>query len=357
MNERERELDRARGMEANDERQVRELLAAAGPRPTVGSDDLAAIKAAARAEWLELVAAQRRLPERRTPSSQRLRLGLALAASVMAALFLGWWWTKREAPGVMETVASVERVTGAVHVRGGRPEAEAMRVGTRLPVGALLETSDRIGQPAARLALRLSGGSSLRLDSGTRVRLVSSERLELERGALYLDSGADGAPVEIDTPFGTVRDIGTQFEVRLSEGGEVVRLRVREGKVALEASRGSHAAAGGEELSLRRDGSLSRGTVPSHGTQWDWVLAAAPSFEIEGRSLAAFLEWVGRETGRRVRYESPALEASAATIRLHGTIAELTPEESVSVVLPGSGLAYRLEDGTLLVTRPAAQNS
>jgi hypothetical protein len=350
MTERERELHRGPHLVEDDEREVKDLLVAAGHRPPVPAEDLAAIQAAARVEWLQLVAAEH-------GRGSRARAGLALAASVLIALLLGWWWTTQKAPGVVEVVASVERVTGAVRVEEGQPGAEAMSVGTRLPAGALLETSDRIGQPVARLALRLSGGTSLRLDSGTRVRLVSSERLELERGALYLDSGAAGAALEIDTAFGTVHDIGTQFEVRLSEDSEAVRVRVREGKVALDAEGASHAAAGGEELSLRRDGSVVRATVERHGPDWNWVLAAAPSFEIEGRSLPAYLDWIGRETGWDIRYESAVLEASAKAIRLHGTIADLTPEESLSLVLPGSGLAYALEDGTLLVTRPPAQNS
>jgi hypothetical protein len=36
---------------------------------------------------------------------------------------------------------------------------------------------------------------------------------------------------------------------------------------------------------------------------------------------------------------------------LHGTIEGLAPEEAVSVVLPGSGLAYRVEGATLLLER------
>ncbi|MGH9464714.1 MAG: FecR domain-containing protein, partial [Thermoanaerobaculia bacterium] len=284
----------------------------------------------------------------------------ALAASLLVALLLGWRWTARRAPGSPEMVASVERATGEVRVRNDRGPAEAIGAGTHLPVGALLETSDGGGRSASRALLRLTGGGSVRLDSGTRVRLTSSRQLELVRGALYFDSGAPaaaGGAVEVATAFGIVRDVGTQFEVRLSGERDGVRVRVREGRVALDAEGASHSATGGEELSLRPDGSVVRATVARSGPDWDWVLATAPSFEIEGRSLPAYLDWIGRETGWDIRYESDALAASAKAIRLHGTIAALTLEESLSLVLPGSGLAYRLEDGTLWVTRPPAQNS
>ncbi len=335
-----------------DERQLKSLLLGAGPRSPVPAADLVAIRTAARAAWLELVAAEQRRDQRR-----RARAGLALAASVLIALLLGWWTTRRT-PGVAEWIASVERVAGDVQVRGDRGPAAAVSVGTRLTSNALLETSDGVGQSVGRLALRLTGGGSLRLDAGTRLRLAAERRFELERGALYFDSGgtpAAGSAVEIATAFGTVRDVGTQFEVRLADADQGVRVRVREGRVSVDGDGIVHSAVGGEELRVGRNGSVVRSSVASHGPEWDWVWAAAPGFDIEGRSLAAFLEWIGREEGWRVRYQSPDLEAAAASIRLHGSIEGLTPEESVSVVLPGSGLAYRLEGGTLVVSRP--QNS
>src|SRR2546427_815740 len=81
-----------------------------------------------------------------------------------------------------------------------------------------------------RAALRLDAGPSVRLDAGSDLRLVSAHVLELRRGAVYVDtgarspngsaataSGAEGpaSPIEIRTSLGRVRDVGTQFEVRL----------------------------------------------------------------------------------------------------------------------------------------------
>ncbi|HEX5760947.1 MAG TPA: hypothetical protein VF121_17300, partial [Thermoanaerobaculia bacterium] len=70
-----------------------------------------------------------------------------------------------------------------------------------------------------------------------------------------------------------------------------------------------------------------------------------------GATLAEYLGWLARETGWRVVYEDPSLAALAGTIRLHGTIAGMVPDESASVVLPGSGLAWDLEGGTLRLRR------
>jgi hypothetical protein len=79
------------------------------------------------------------------------------------------------------------------------------------------------------------------------------------------------------------------------------------------------------------------------------VLAAAPGLEIEGQTLRSYLDWVARETGWTVSFTDESLERSAATIILYGTIEGLNPEESLSVILPGSGLDYRVENGSLAI--------
>ena len=53
-----------------------------------------------------------------------------------------------------------------------------------------------------------------------------------------------------------------------------------------------------------------------------------------------------------LRYADEALARSARTIRLHGTIEGLRPDESVGMVLQGSGLDHRSEEGVLLIVRP-----
>jgi hypothetical protein len=125
---------------------------------------------------------------------------------------------------------------------------------------------------------------------------------------------------------------------------------VREGEIRLERNGDAHSAAQGEELRLQRDGTVVAGRVEPFGAAWTWTSEVAPSFDIEGATLEAFLTWISRETGWQVRYADRELEASADKVELRGSIEGLTPGESVSVVLPASGLGYRVDDGTLLVT-------
>lgn len=319
--------------EAGEGGEVARLLAEAGPRPKMSEDDFRQIKRAARAEW-------RAKTGTRTASSRRPVLALA-ATLVLALAAVLLWRAQVQAP---EPALSVVRVDGSVRTA----EGEALRPGGRVIVGATIDT----GQDGSRLALRLADGESLRLDAATRLRYVSEGRFELERGAVYFDSAgaADSRGVRIETSFGAVRDVGTQFEVRIDATTQGrLRVRVREGAVALDHGGVSHSALEGEELRLEADGDVVVAQVAAYGNSWDWVVAAAPALDIAGVSLARYLDWVARETGWRVRFADPELEVLAASVRLQGTIEDLTVDQSLDLVLPGSGLSYRLEEGVLVV--------
>ncbi|MFQ5351097.1 MAG: FecR domain-containing protein, partial [Thermoanaerobaculia bacterium] len=254
----------------------------------------------------------------------------------------------RTVPVTAPVVASVELLTGAVHAGGVE-----LALGGELVAGALVETTGWAGGLPAGTALRLDGGQSLRLAADTRVRLVSARLFELERGTLYVDSDPNAAAggVEVVTSLGTVRDIGTQFEVRLSEGAAAIRVRVREGECSLEAVGESYLAARGEQLSLHGDGSVLHAEIEPYSAEWDWVIATAPGIEIEGRSLGSFLDWVSREMGREVRYMDPQLAEAVRGIRLSGSTASFTPDEALASVLAASNLGHRVENGSILVTR------
>jgi ferric-dicitrate binding protein FerR (iron transport regulator) len=200
----------------------------------------------------------------------------------------------------------------------------------------------------------MSGGVSVRLDAGTRLRLASAQRLVLERGAVYLDSGPaphEAAPLAVATPAGLFAEVGTQFEVRVADGDRpaAARLRVREGRVELRRDGAPVLAGAGEELVVRGDGGLVRRPVAVYGEEWDWVLAAAPRLEIEGLGARRFLEWIARESGRRLEFADARAAAIAEAAVLHGSIAHLDLEEAARVALASCGLGHRVADGALVV--------
>lgn len=313
---------------------IARLLRLAGHRPPIPEWDAAVVKRAAREEWREKVRTRAR-------RAFALRAGGLLAAAVLAmALGLRLW------PPVPEEVASVEAIVGSVQIL----PAPGGEHGNTLFAGTVVATSRAAS--GARAALRLAGGTAVRLDEETRLELVSATVLALEQGAVYVDSGG-GAAVEVRTPLGVARDIGTRFEVRLeaAAGAESsLRIRVRDGVVDLRRGGGSERAGAGAELVVRADGSVERGSAPAYGPDWDWVLASAPAFDIEGRPLRELLDWFAREGGWELRFADAESEGLAA-FTMHGSLAGSEPETGMESLLRGNGLSYRFEGGALIVEK------
>ena len=317
---------------------IARLLDQAGPRPTAPDEREARVRQAVRAHWQAEV----------DVASRRRRLAwaaAALAAAAAIAVMIGWgWWSRAGRPsGPEESNATLLRAEGSVRLAGGG----LLKSGDILAPGGQIETG-----PDGRAALSLSDGSSLRLDSGTRVRLAAGPVLDLDRGSVYVDSGAGHArrnSLEVRTKMGVVRDIGTQFEVRLRD--DELWVSVREGLATLSRAGRSFAAPAGIRLVASVTGGVESRALPVLGPEWDWVLAIAPEFRIEGRTLGAYLDWVARETGWRVQFADPSIARDASTIILHGSVAGLRPDETPPAVLPTCGLRHRLSDSTLVIER------
>jgi hypothetical protein len=322
---------RTEGISSPDEEEVvRRLLERAGPRPPIPEEDLAAISAAARSAWQAEVRRRSRISAR----GPVWALAAGLAAVLAIVLGLAWWRASQSDRALPTVVARVEAVQGAVYF-----ETETLREGETIPQGAALRSRN------GRASLRLPDGTVVRIDADTQVRLASAGALELERGAIYADTAS--GTLEVRTPLGTVRDIGTQFAVRVTE--PALRVQVRDGKVAVERGGQTYVAPAGEELVLRSDGTLEKQKIPAYGPEWNWVLGISAGFDIEGRSLRDFLDWVSRETGWRIALEEGL---AAEGIVLHGSLGELRPDQAPFAVLPGAGLEGELVDGSLIVRRP-----
>lgn len=318
---------------------IARVLQAAGPRERAPAEVERAVREHLRREWREMVAERQ--------GRRRRWTGFALAASVAVAA-VGAWLLAAEPRGVAGPVATVAIALDDVRVHGRWWQGwEAAAAGRVLQAGESVETGTN-----GRAALSLPGIASARLDHDTRLRMVSADLILIDRGALYVDAGAE-SPVDsrlvIETPAGEVRHLGTQYEVRVD--GQAVRLRVREGHVEWRSSSGVvERGDAGEELTIAADGAVSRATVPRYGETWEWIASATPALDIEGRPLTEFLSWAGRELGREVAYETPGLAAEAARIVVHGSVAGLTPVEALDAVLATTSVRGRLVEGRILVS-------
>jgi ferric-dicitrate binding protein FerR (iron transport regulator) len=281
--------------------------------------------------------------------SVRVAMGLTLAAAVVLAVRI---WSPAPSPAASagDVVATVERLDPG----GRRLPAGDESAAHDLTASASIYASDGIATaPDSRLSLRLADGTSLRLDVSSRARLLTAAAIELTAGAVYVDNSQRKQGIEIRTAFGTVQDIGTQFEVRVSRAS--LRVRVRSGRVTVQQGTRKVLGGPGSELMVAADRVETR-DVPAYGPEWAWTATLAPSIGIEGRPLTAVLEELCREHGWTLRYSDPALEREASAALLRGSLEGLTPEDALKAVFTASDFRHRFQQGEVVVIRAESRN-
>jgi len=323
--------------------QIGQLLKLAGRRQMPDPSDMRRARDAARAEWT-LVVRQRAW---RSP----WRIGLGALAAAFCTLALWMWLRTPAAPASLAEVATFQRIAGTVVMTSALGRETVSGPGTRIRPGARIEIADEGGASFA-----LIDGSAVRLDRSTVAVVEDAHRVTLERGAAYVDSGrspGSASSLRIVTRFGAVRHVGTRFEVRLEEAS--MRVRVRDGLVAVERDGTRWNTGAGEALVLARTGTPTRQRIATSGPEWSWADRLSTPFLLEGATVPAFLDWVSREEGWQWEIADAALRARADRIVLHGSIDGLTPEEALSAVLPASGLTYRREGMRLVIAAGRAR--
>jgi ferric-dicitrate binding protein FerR (iron transport regulator) len=317
------------------------LLRRASPRVRPPATAEQAARAALHAQWREMTGQRRR---------RRVYWPLAAAASLALALGVAAVLLRSPEPALQPvTVATAEVVVGTVLLEkpdgaaaGAVAESLQLRTGTGIATRA-----------GSGLAMRWRDGSSVRLDQDTRVRLTAAGDIHLESGRLYVDAeeSTHAAPPVVLTPAGRVRHLGTQYMTAVSPAGTTVS--VRRGRVRLDGPAANAEADAGEQLQVDASGSTRRQAIPTWGDLWQWTQATVPAFPADGRTVADFLDWVSRESGRSITYASPQAERLAQQTELRGRI-DLEPMTALAAILQTSDLGYEVRDGSLLI-RPLAE--
>jgi ferric-dicitrate binding protein FerR (iron transport regulator) len=317
--------------ESNDS-SLEELLREVGARDEPSTDAMRDVRAAVHAEWQAMVEERRR---------QRRSMAWRIAASLVLAVLIATFARQFVVPEPVQ-VASVVNIDGRMMYTAEDADAHAGAVGQPVLVGETIQTD-----ASSRAALAFPSGLSLRIDRSTRFTVAAVDRIELSAGALYVDAPSTPASndaLTISTPAGSVRHVGTQYEVRTHANS--IQVSVREGRVLVTAANGSNnTGEAGQMLRLNVSGELTRTTLAATDPQWQWTLQAAPVFDIDNQTLSSFLQWIGRETGRRVVYSSPQAEAAATEVKLRGSIAGLDADAALAAVLSTTQLRrYRTPD-------------
>lgn len=310
---------------------IEALLRQVGVRNEPSADAMEEVRRAVHGEWRAMVAQR----------NQRRRLVVFGIAASIAFVVAVAGWTLRYAVLESDVAVAIARIEGNAQLQADPSHPSA--VGDALAVGALLATDDE-----TRIALTYGAGTSLRIDRGSRIERVSPDRFRLSAGAVYIDAHpqANDPDLVIETSAGEVRHLGTQYQVRQSS--DLVEVSIREGRVGIARADGVALASAGERVRITAAGDVERGAISAQDPAWDWAEATSPVFDIDDRTLAEFLEWAARETGRRVVYASATAQRTAETLRLRGSIAGLDPDTALPAVLSTTDLT-QYDSGDALI--------
>ena len=317
-----------------DERLLREGLRVNPLTP----EAMARIRAATEAEWGASVAAERR--------PRRWRI--AIAASVLLALTVGAFFAidaRMVGEHASELSAHIVRVESP-----GIVEVHSLRRATPVPAGAMLRSGERY-RAAGQALLALESGGNLRVAAGSEFEILAKDDYRLDRGELYVDIPPGthaGSAFIARTAAGEFRHLGTQFALAVDH--DETRLRVREGSVRWRANAGESTVEAGNEVVFSGIGKTAERPIDTSGTAWDWTTLSTPDFEIEGRPLEEFLEWVARESGRKLVLADDQARKEVGTIRMHGSVRGLAPLQALSAVMAATELRYDLPDGQIRVS-------
>jgi len=297
---------------------------------------MARVRAAAEAEWLANI-----------EHSPRRWVRYATAASFFVVAVLGglYFMSPAGRPQGGELAAHLVRFE-----HPGVVEEHLLRADTALGEGALLR-SGRTYRVIGQALVDLEGGGNLRLASGSEFEILAKDDLRLESGEMYVDippgTRANSAFIA-RTEAGEFSHVGTQFALAVTQGD--TRLRVREGSVHWLAADGESTVKAGTEVLFSKGTKAAERPVGTSGQEWDWTAQTTPDFEIDDRPLGDFLEWVARESGRKLVLVDDATRKQAASVRMHGSVHGLTPMQALSAVMATTELRYDLPDGQIRVS-------
>ncbi|HEY4366563.1 MAG TPA: FecR family protein [Steroidobacteraceae bacterium] len=312
-----------------DEYSIEQLLQGVGKRDLPSAEIMEQVREAVHGEWLELVGQRQR----------RSRfVGYAAAAGV-AAIALAVTVSLQFRSGAAVPVASIARLEGVLQVDpAGSDDWHALASGEHVATGDTLRTDG-----GTRAALDFGHGISVRLDANSLLEIASADRIVLDQGSVYIDADPHVAAqvvqtLVVGTPYGSVHHLGTQYLVSTTRNG--IELSVREGRVEITRESGTQTAQAGEHLSVAGSGEITRTSISPQDASWQWATRIAPAFDIDRQPLTHFLDWVARETGKRVNYATPAAQADAAKLILRGSAGDLAPEQALAAVLATTSFTH-----------------
>ena len=323
------------------DKSLEQLLSKATPRPVPSEAHTAEAREALRAEWKGVTGRHR---------SRRRILHYAVAASVLVVVFSLFNTLRMPAVDLVQ-VASIQKSFGSIFFVSEQSVVTPADNQQTVHFGETISTGDDAG-----IALAWLNGGSMRLDENTTVEFKDESTVWLHEGQIYFDSMpssliadakiADPGTFVIETEYGRVTHVGTQFVTRVDDKDKTLQVSVREGLVNVDGQYYQHTARRGEQIRLIGRQQPVVLSFDEYGAAWNWVAERSPAVEVDGRTVDEFLGWVGRELGREIKYSEDAEKVAAE--KLIGRVND-EPAEALRMRMLTVGLVADFEEGVIHV--------
>ena len=230
----------------------------------------------------------------------RRRLTLAAAAVVIfATVFFAWTWL----PDPVATVARVESFKGA----------------TELVAGAKLIRGADLQIDSGLVELELQGRGRMIVEGPAKLVFTSPESVVLHQGRVHLRVTPAGHGYRLDTPQGTIVDLGTEFGVLVEEATGEVETHVLQGEVKAIPRDGGQAIFLRDDEALRQNGGQSLRMPADHGSFYG-------SLPPEHRKSPGMVRWsMDAVEGTSMRATTRGLEEGPYGLRFFARGREISP--------------------------------
>lgn len=304
-----------------------DLLGRAGTRriPSAGETEIA--RNAVRAAWLSVTHKRKR---------QRRFIALAAAASVLLVLALVTRLGNTPQFDPVQ-VASIDRSIGSIYVLGEQSQLRETAGLSSISSGQTVVTGK-----ASALGLTWGSGGSLRIDADSRVSFLSTSSIELVSGRMYFDSMNGDVNLDVQTEFGVIRHLGTQYIGTIDPRSQSLSVSVREGRVSVDGLYFDGVAEQRQRLTITGSSRPQVSSISPYGDEWRWIEVTAPPTDFDGKTIYEFLQWVARETGLMLEFDTPEVERMVRTNTLTGQV-DAEPRTALRQRMLLADLTYDIE--------------
>lgn len=308
-------MDKSKVNNVVDETQLSDLLKKTGPREAPSAELSQEVKANVKLIWQQEVKKNKRMLQR------RYAIAAGLVFAISSVVLVNFFSKPEFYATVSKVVNQVEyqRQGGSWYNLDGGPVTGRVTIRTGMNSFA---------------SINMNNGLNVRISENSQIELLAIDEVTANSGIVFVNTQSSlnpGNVITISTPFGEVKDIGTQFQVKITPIDW--QIQVREGQVEINDGAEQHFASKNERIAISADDSVQVTEISSDDASWEWTQEVSSAFDLEGSRLSEFLNWVGIETGKEIEYQSEIARISAHLTILHGSVEGLKPIDSLATVL------------------------